>query len=208
MLLLKRRFSLVEKIILIGFVAFAVFIVGYWLTMKRPNKDFYVPQNLTGWVTIYYGVPNAPALPVEKGVWQVKIPASGRLETSTVFEDGWSRDRFFRYDSAGNKTEIPRSLNENGTLKKWIFWYESHFVNFSKLGSQLSPNQDTLLYEGTRLYKDNMGNLQYSEGKKSLEAFYLSAKPLDIVHNPPPLADSLVYVPRLKKVLTNSEVKR
>lgn len=203
--MLNRKLSLVEKIILIGVIAFGIFIIGFSFWMKRSDKDFYIPQGFSGWVTIYYAVPGAKPLAKKEGVYQLIIPASGKLETSTIFEDGWSKDRFFRYDSLNNQSEIPRTVKDKTGTKKWMHWYESHFRSFNYVIPALKNGQDTLLYEGTRIYKQDEKNIQYAQGQKSLEAFYMSPQPEPMLFNPPPLADSLIFIPKLKKMLTNSK---
>lgn len=203
----KRKWSLVEKIILIGVVGFAVFIVFFVAFMKRSNKDFYLSEGFSGWVTIRYGVPGAPQLVEKDGVLQIKIPADGNLLTATPFVDGWSRDRFFRYDSTGKTTEIPRHLEENNETKKWIHWYESHMHSHKGLIPSLKIGADTTLYDETRILKksnDSLG-VQYIEGKKTVEAFFVSTKPENLQFNPPENPDTNILVPRLKKMLTENK---
>lgn len=200
--MLKRKLTLVEKIIVIGVVSFGLFIIGFAYWMKRTDKNFYLPQHYAGWVKIYYAVPGAAPLAIKDGALQIKVPASGILETSTPFEDGWSKDQFFRYDSTEKVISIPRSIEENGKTKKWMHWYESHFRNFAHLIPLIPLGKDTLLYEGTRIYKTDAKNVQYIEGKKSLEAFYISENAEELNFNPPALPDSLIFTPKLKKLLT------
>jgi hypothetical protein len=206
-MIFTRKFSRIEKIILIGVAGFAVFILFFWLYMKRKNKDFYVPLHYVGWVTIRYGVPNQPPLPLKNGIIQVKIPISGVLETSTVFEDGWGRDKFFTYDSLQNYSEIPRYIQDKDKVKKWIHYYFSHIRSFYPIVDSLPASIDTTFYEGTRIVKLPGHPLYYGEGRKSIETFYLSTTPQDLLFNPPPNPDSTILVPRLKKKLTNQEKK-
>ncbi len=175
--------------------------------MKRKDKDFYIPEGFSGWITIRYDVPNAKALTEKEGAFQIFIPKDGNLITSTHFEDGWSKDRFFRYDSAKKITEIPRHLTQNNETLKWIHWYESHIRSHQKLVPELKNGVDTLLYDGTRIIKKDSLNIQYIEGRKTIEAFYISPEPKNLQFNPPANPDSEILIPRLKKLLTEKEKK-
>ncbi|MBX7242997.1 MAG: hypothetical protein K1X92_14740 [Bacteroidia bacterium] len=175
--------------------------------MKRKNKDFYIPEGFTGWVTIRYDIPGIPPLPEKEGALQLVIPKNGILNTSTAFEDGWSRDRFFRYDSLNKSIEIPRHLSQNNQTLKWIHWYESHIRSHQQLIPGLKNGTDTLFYDGTRIIKKDSLNVQYIEGRKTIETFYISSQPENLQYNPPANPDSGILVPRLKKLLTEKEKK-
>ncbi|RMG66913.1 MAG: hypothetical protein D6722_14185, partial [Bacteroidetes bacterium] len=104
------KLSRLEKIVIIATVNSVVIFLGFMLMDKAPNRDFLVPQGYEGWVCIRYEVPEAPPLPELDGVQQLRIPASGYLETSTALTVGWRRDRYFWYDQAG-QTPIPPSVD-------------------------------------------------------------------------------------------------
>ncbi len=203
--MLKRKLTLIEKIILIGVVGFGLFIILFTAIMKRENKDFYIPKGFSGWINIRYNVPGAPILPHKEGALQIRIPADGNLTTASPFEDGWSRDRFFWYDSSGNIEEIPRTIREAGEIRKWIHWYESHITSHNNLIPTLKLGTDTLLYDKARIVKTQDGNVQYLEGIKTREAMYISPKTENLQFNPPPNPDTTLLIPRLKKILTENK---
>src|SRR2546428_13660793 len=68
---------------------------GEHLFSSRTPCDYYLPVGYTGWASIEYSVPGAPALPVANGRYQLNFPQSGRLATSTSIETGQAHDRFF-----------------------------------------------------------------------------------------------------------------
>lgn len=199
--MLKRKWSLVEKIILIGVVAFGLFIIGFQIKMKGTDKEIYLVKGFSGWVNIRYNVPGAPALPKKEGKWQVEIPASGTLITSTPYEDKWRRDDFYFKDSTGALVAIPKSEKSGNEYKKRIHWHESAYHSFEFLAKKLKPGTDTTFYDGSRLYTEK-DTFYYKEGVKSIEYFYVSEQPENMLFNPPSNPDTNIFIPRLKKVLT------
>jgi len=73
----------------------------------RPLKII-VPQDYSGWVRIDFGVKDAPALPIESGEMLARIPADGRIKTSSPQQFGLSRDSYL-FQSAAGLRPIPYS---------------------------------------------------------------------------------------------------
>ncbi|GAB4407098.1 MAG: hypothetical protein OHK0039_09290 [Bacteroidia bacterium] len=180
----KKR-SRIEKIILVGFINLFVILTGFWLMDKQPNRDFYIPQDYAGWISVRYGVPGAPALPLTDGVQQLHISDSGYLETSTPLKVGWRRDRYFWYDSTGTPTPIPSHQTIDGETRLYVHRHEYFARSYEYLLPSLPAGTDTLLPDGTRIRLDTPGQVDYTPGTKTLEYFYLSRQPESVLFNPP-----------------------
>ena len=63
---------------------------------RRPTR-FLIPEGYVGWVRIDFGIKDTPPLPIEDGFYLIKIPASGRLQTSTEIEYGTAKDENYYY---------------------------------------------------------------------------------------------------------------
>jgi len=67
---------------------------------SRRAIHYYLPKDYTGWFVVYYGIKDAPPLPIKDGAYIAVIPASGRLKTSTAIEYGSAQDKHFRPDES------------------------------------------------------------------------------------------------------------
>ncbi|MFN0202405.1 MAG: DUF6843 domain-containing protein [Bacteroidia bacterium] len=192
----QRKLSLIDKIILIGVVAFVAFILGFWWNMKRSNKDFHLPANFSGWANIRYSVPNAQPLVKKAGIYQIYIPPTGMLETSTALEDGWGRDQFF--DETGKL--IPNSIGKNQATQTRFHLREYGYRSFLSVLAALPKGKDSTFYEGTQIYRSPEGKEIYHEGEKSVETFYVSSKFESVLFNPPANPDSNnIYITPLRR---------
>ena len=67
-------------------------VLGAWAAAVHLGAqtvfELRVPSGVTGWITVKYGVPRAPPLPVIRGAWIFAIPVDGYLETSTAKPEG------------------------------------------------------------------------------------------------------------------------
>jgi hypothetical protein len=61
---------------------------------SRPEK-WIIPENYTGWLRLDYAITGAPSLPMEGGAYLVRIPQSGRLETSSPYNPSVDKNEFF-----------------------------------------------------------------------------------------------------------------
>jgi hypothetical protein len=76
---------------------------------RRPRAMpaiYEIPYDFVGWVTVEYAVPDAPALPEQRGARVIRVPGSGRLRTSSRQELGVVSNRFYFVDGAGTRTPI------------------------------------------------------------------------------------------------------
>ncbi|MEM9984321.1 MAG: hypothetical protein AAF804_04435, partial [Bacteroidota bacterium] len=124
--------------------------------------------------------------PVREETQQIHIPSDGLLETSTLLEIGWRRDRFFWISEKGDTLAIPSLVEDEGGGK--IYLHQRQFFSRSHvdLAAEMPSGSDTTLADGTEISKLGSGYLNYKPGKKSLEYFYLSAEPQPFQFNPPP----------------------
>lgn len=61
---------------------------------RHPGR-YLIPNGYVGWVKILFKVQDAPPLPIEDGCYVFKIPADGRLQTSSDIEFGVASDEYY-----------------------------------------------------------------------------------------------------------------
>lgn len=168
----KRLFNRV--LIVSGLSAGLAFAIYVW-AMNRTPKHYYIPEGYSGWVTIKYEKPDAPALPVEDGTQILRIPRSGILETSSELDEGWSRDEHYWYGPNGESL-IPKNI-ENGTEPlRWIHDNEETNMDLSQIILDMPEIADTTLWEGTRI--DKRGDkVDVRTGRKVIQQFFVSPEP-------------------------------
>jgi len=90
---------------------------------------YLIPQGYTGWLCVSFGVPHAPALPVEDGYEIVSFPPSGIVETSTALRPGVGYgDEHLFYDGDGNRNVVTSGqlgggfTESSGSARKVEFW--------------------------------------------------------------------------------------
>ena len=190
--MLGRKLKRIEKVILIGFGTFALALVGYWLLQKAPNRAIYFPQDYEGWVNIYYEVQDAPVLAVKDGLQQLEIPASGILRTSASLETGWRRDEYFWKEGAQTQS-LPKYIETPDGYGLYLHAHGYFSRSHLDLIDQIAPGQDTVLWDGTFIERDDHSEVNYSPGRKTIEQFYLSTKaePIQFVPPPNPQKDAL-----------------
>lgn len=71
---------------------------------RRQKVVYEMPNRFTGWVEVRYGIPAAPPLPEANGSFVIRVPASGVVETSTEFQEGFAEDTF--HYVAGDQLEV------------------------------------------------------------------------------------------------------
>lgn len=182
----KRKLKLVDKIILIAAPIMAALLILFWLSRKRTNRDYILPAEHTGWVQVKYNVPGAPALPYEEGSYRLTFDSAAYLVTSTELEAGWGRDRYFRQTAQGLE-EIPLYLDEDGEKKVFIHRHEYKYFSFEYLLGELPVGVDTTMWEGTQIEKKDSNQVSYTPGELTLESFYVSGIPRNLLFNPPKL---------------------
>lgn len=196
-----RNLKFIDKIIIVGVVCMAIFIVLIFFAGKRANRDFYIPEHFQGWVKIKHGTGNSSPLEKKDGAYQIYIPDSGYLETSTLLSTGWGRDRFFFIDTDGSTELIPNYINDNGEEKMLIHGKSSFPISHEHLLSKLPDQADTTLWDETKITKSG-GRVIYTPGKRLLEYFYICSKPQPLTFYPPLNED-----PEMLKSTEDREVK-
>lgn len=139
----RRWLLLIPAFLLAGPVLWWVFIVNAnEVEARNTIREFHVPTGFTGWATVKYGVPSAPALKATRDgtetTTQIPFPASGLLETRDPVPKGRYTPRWFRADRGG------------AVLMKWDpppfflreLWAGRCFHVYVP-DKQLSPEQDT-----------------------------------------------------------------
>lgn len=178
-----RKLKLIDKIILIGVAIMAGFILLLFFSGKRKNRDFYLPPDFEGWVKIKHSVPGAPPLPEEDGIYQLHVPDSAYIETSTPLKGGWGRDRFFTQSSTGPEP-IPAYLTIDDETHFYIHEQSSYPISYESLLPELPDGVDTTFWDGTEVEKQGR-RVIYTPGKNVLEYFYVSRKAQPLGFRPP-----------------------
>lgn len=95
----------------------AAFVWGASTATSGVKQSRYlVPQGYTGWVRIYFDIEGAPAAERQGDAIIYRVPANGRLLTSTPNDESNGSDmRFFYYDGQ-NETEIDGRTKGNVEL--------------------------------------------------------------------------------------------
>lgn len=78
---------------------------------SRPEK-WIIPENYTGWLRLDYAIAGAPSLPMEGGAYLVRMPQSGRLETSSPYNPSIDKNGFFMTTGHG--------LQKLGFSQEWM----------------------------------------------------------------------------------------
>ena len=104
--------------ILVGSLSLALLMgAGLWMasssntSTRRPSR-FLIPDGYTGWVRVEFEVPGAASLPIESGQYVIKIPPNGILQTSSLEQYGWAKDRYERH--VRERGELPDFASELG----------------------------------------------------------------------------------------------
>lgn len=62
---------------------------------KSAPEKWIIPEDYGGWLRLSYAVKGAPLLPMEGGFSIVRMPPSGHMETSTLYNSSIDRNEFF-----------------------------------------------------------------------------------------------------------------
>ncbi len=171
-----KKLKKVDKIIILGGVFLAIFILGFWASLKRTDRNYYIPENFEGWVSIKYNYPGAEESKIGDKGWEIHIPDSGYLITSTPLEKGWGTDRFF-WKGPGKTTPIPNYLEQDGKVLMYIHARDIRRFSHQSMLRNLAPGTDTTLWDGTKIERKQNNEISYQPGKVTLEYFYVFRKP-------------------------------
>jgi len=93
---------------------------------KSAPEKWIIPENYEGWLRLNYAVKGAPLLPIEEGFSVVRMPQSGHMETSTLYNSSIDRNEFFvgtpqglqRLDFSQNRVGNTRPSVEKYAVQK------------------------------------------------------------------------------------------
>jgi hypothetical protein len=150
-----------------NFIALLIIIgLGFSViqAQKRRPSRFLIPGGYVGWIRIDYKVDNASPLPIEDGHYLIKIPSSGLLKTSSVFEGGVATDEYFSYSY-----DLRKELVYFGDDSLQMIWdnYPYH-KNTGVMGSDAREVVFTSYY----LFAGTKEDFQCREYEKKDENYY------------------------------------
>jgi hypothetical protein len=85
--------------------------------LARHSVQYLIPDGYVGWVTIVHGA-NASPVEARSSKYIYRVPAAGKLATSSKIEDGWAKDKYAYYRTDGSLTPLP----ETGWGKGGMIW--------------------------------------------------------------------------------------
>lgn len=167
----KKRFF--NRILIVSGLSALIYFAGYSFFTKRKDREIYLPNGFSGWVTIRYEKAGAPPLDVKNGHYIIHVNDSGIVETSTRLQTGWGRDDFY-FESP--LRAIPKSIDSAGAYFRYIHDPVEANIDYTGILLSLPDNIDTTLWEGSRIRKRGQ-QIDIKQGRKLLEHFFVSAKP-------------------------------
>jgi hypothetical protein len=187
---MDRKKRLFNRLLLVsGASAVLTFVIFIWV-MKRSPQHYFIPEGYSGWVTVRFEKPGAPALPVKDGAVEYHIPPSGILETSTRLETGWSRDAFF-WEGPSGVHQIAKQVACGDESCRLVHDVKEENMSYDDVILSLAPDTDTLLWDGTRISKA-ADQAEVRAGRKTMLHFWVSAQPEPFFYHhdslPPTLA--------------------
>jgi hypothetical protein len=70
--------------------------------LGSPIEKWVIPKGYVGWLRLDYSVKGAPELPIGRGRSLVRIPQSGRMQTSSLTTASLDRNEYYYEDSDGS----------------------------------------------------------------------------------------------------------
>lgn len=130
--------------VLAGIAGIALFMSQGCDHWRRPEVVL-VPSGYVGWVRISYGVEGEPALQVQRGAYQIVVPQSGRIATSSPMASGLAHDEYYYVDEHGQKRLLKIALavdSTDGSIRAM------HYFTIPKLENQ-QARQFRVFFVGT-----------------------------------------------------------
>ena len=190
-----KQTKLFNRILIISGTSALALFFGYVIFTKRPNMKYYVPKDYEGWVTIRFEIENAPPLPKVDGEYELYIPNSGTLETSTRLKYGWGRQEYYFWDGE-DPTQVEPFVKwekQEGETERRGHIHSLHEQHIDTLDViavlDAAPDlKDTTLFDGTTIVK-NGENVDVRTGRDLFQHFYLSKErqPFEFRHPEVPL---------------------
>lgn len=104
-----------------------------------------IPKGYVGWVRISYGVKGEPALQVKRCAYQIVIPQSGRIATSSPMTSGLAHDEYYYVDEHGQRKALkssPAVDSPDGSIRAM------HYFTIPRLENQ-QARQFRVFFVGT-----------------------------------------------------------
>lgn len=118
---------------------------GQW----RRGETVLVPNGYTGWVTIEYSLPGAPALIQQNGRYLITIDAQGKALTSTPLETGLGNDQYFYTDASGERTELSLAAGTGNNAAGSVMVQGVRYITVPQLENQ-KPRQVKAFFVGSK----------------------------------------------------------
>lgn len=80
---MRQPFFTTASLLALGLCSMLSLVSAQQTNPKHPYR-FLIPEGYVGWVRVDFDVKGAAALPIEDGYYIVKIPDTGRLQTSST----------------------------------------------------------------------------------------------------------------------------
>jgi hypothetical protein len=104
-----------------------------------------IPSGYVGWVRISYGVKGEPALQVQQSAYQIAVPRTGRIATSSFMTSGLAHDEYYYVDECGQRNSLkiaPAVDSLDGNIRAM------HYFTIPKLENQ-QARQFRVFFVGT-----------------------------------------------------------
>lgn len=175
---MDRKKRLLNRVLLVSGGSALLLFAGYVFFTYRSPHHFFIPKGFSGWVTVKFEKPGAPALPERDGAVEFHIPSTGILETSSKLATGWSRDAFFW---EGGHEIIPKQVDCGNQSCRWVHDMKEDYMSYRPIILDLPDQSDTLLWDGARISKKGQ-SVEVRSGRKTMLYFWVSAQPEPFFH--------------------------
>jgi hypothetical protein len=125
-----------KKIFFWGIVSFIltgiVVLISLQVQDKRTPVLYMIPNNYTGWVTIYFGQKESDIIEKQNNYFILKIPEDGILKIKNQnLGYGWAEDKYYYADIHGNKVKelfIEKDIFGHSTGSNGEVEYQRFFI--------------------------------------------------------------------------------
>lgn len=172
---MDRKKRLLNRVLLVSGGSAVLLFMGYLFFTHRTAHHYFIPKGFSGWVTVKFEKPNAPALVEKDGALEFRIPTTGVLETSSKLKTGWSRDEFY-WEGPGGTELIPKQVACGTESCRWVHDLQESEMGYESVIMGLPETADTLLWDGARISRQNE-SVEVRSGRKTMIHFWVSEAP-------------------------------
>jgi len=106
-------FRAVLSVLWFGALVPAGFFLWLWISYERNTsaETWLITEGYVGWMRLDYSVAGAPPLPKDHGHYIVRMPKSGRLQTSTANTPRIDDNQYYSEGSSGARKLLPRDAD-------------------------------------------------------------------------------------------------